>query len=177
MVQTKGNPAPLTAEMSSDKCMRCDIVINRKGENRPGIRCRDCRKEYCFKCADLRIEFCDMVREMGKEIWKCGECESKDKDLKCVLESIQSLHSEVKTLKQGQEEQQVERERVIEGLKVVETVAKRIDSIESAQEAQAVKISENEVAVQENSKKIENIRKTTAVEERLNKMDSDSLNA
>ena len=113
-----------------------------------------------------------MVRGMGKEMWKCLGCETKDKDIKSVLESIQNLHSEMKEIKQGQEDQQVERERVIEGLKVVESVAIRVDKIETMQASQETRISENEVGVQENAKQIEENRaKTADLEERINKMD------
>ena len=118
-----------------------------------------------------------MVRGMGKEMWKCLGCETKDKDIKLVLESIQNLHSEMKEIKQGQEDQQVERERVIEGLKVVESVAIRVDKIETMQASQETRISENEVGVQENAKQIgENRAKTADLEERINKIDSDALN-
>ena len=118
-----------------------------------------------------------MVRGMGKEMWKCLGCETKDKDIKSVLESIQNLHSEMKEIKQGQEDQQVERERVIEGLKVVESVAIRVDKIETVQASQEARISVNEVGVQENAKQIEENRSKMAdLEERLNKIDSDALN-
>ena len=113
-----------------------------------------------------------MVRGMGKEMWKCLGCETKDKDIKSVLESIQNLHSEMKEIKQGQEDQQVERERVIEGLKVVESVAIRVDKIETMQASQETRISENEAGVQENAKHIEENRaKTADLEDRINKID------
>ena len=69
------------------------------------------------------------------------------------------------------------RERVIEGLKVVESVAIRVDKIETVQASQEARISVNEVGVQENAKQIEENRaKAADLEERINKIDSDTLN-
>ena len=47
------------------------------------------------------------------------------------MDSIKSIHSE---MKKDQDNQKKERERVLEGLKVMETVASKIDKIEKVQE-------------------------------------------
>ena len=67
--------------MALEKCLKCDLAMDRKGEGRPGIRCKDCRNRHCFKCADLTVDFCDIVRDMGKDIWSCGDCEKKSADI------------------------------------------------------------------------------------------------
>ena len=79
----------------------------------------------------------------------------KSADLKSVLKSIENLASEVKTFKNGQDEQQVERERVIEGLEVVETVVKKIESIETVQVVHEERLTAQELATIRNDEKID----------------------
>ena len=75
-----------------------------------------------------------------------------------------------------QKRQQVERERVIEGLKVVETVAKKIEVIETVQAAQEGRLTAQETATKENDDKItEGLKRLEAVEERLKKIDEGTL--
>ena len=39
----------IQAEMAFDMCKLCDLVVNRKGENRPAVRCKDCKEKHCFQ--------------------------------------------------------------------------------------------------------------------------------
>ena len=66
-----------------------------------------------------------MMKTMGKSYWTCNECEGKDADMKAVLELMKSIKTEPSSIKEGQAEQQAEREQVLEGLKAVEAVAKK----------------------------------------------------
>ena len=77
--------------MSLETCKSCDLVINRKGEKRPAIRCKDCKDNNCFQCAGMEAMLCEMMRDSGKEFWVCGKCEAKNADLKSVIESIQTI--------------------------------------------------------------------------------------
>ena len=80
------------------------------------------------------------MKELPKCYWKCKECDAKTADLKTVLQSIKEEIGTLKKgqddLKKGQDDQQTERERVLEGLKVVETVGRKIDQIETVQAEQ-----------------------------------------
>jgi hypothetical protein len=52
--------------MTLDKCHGCELALNREGERRPGIRCKECKDEHCNKCAGLTVELCEMMRSMEK---------------------------------------------------------------------------------------------------------------
>ena len=121
-----------------------------------------------------------MVRSMGamgKNCYCCKECEKKSADLKSVLTSIENLASEVKTIKHGQEEQQIERERVIEGLKVVETVVRKIESIETVQAVHEERLTAQESATKKNDEKIdEGLKRLEAMEEKLRKTEEGTPN-
>ena len=38
------------------KCHACELAVNRDGEGRPGIKCKDCSSDHCNKCAGLTVE-------------------------------------------------------------------------------------------------------------------------
>ena len=115
-----------------------------------------------------------MMREMAKCFWKCNECDAKTSDLKSVLNTIKE---EISTIKKGQEDQLVERERVLEGLKVVESVAKKVEHIDSVQAEHTEKLEVQEEAIKKNAERIEEgTKRTQAMEERLDKLDSEALN-
>ena len=121
------------------------------------------------------------MKAMERCFWKCQECEEKAPDLKFVLDSIKSIHSELKKgqdeLKKGQDDQQKERERVLEGLKVIETVATKIDQIEKVQEAHEEKLSDHTIKLQKGVENLEREKeRITAVEERMDKIDAEALN-
>ena len=156
-------------------------MVNRKNENRPGICCPECKKWHCYKCADLSADQCLVMKAMERCFWKCRECEEKAPDLKFVLDSIKSIHSELKKgqdeLKKGQDDQQKERERVLEGLKVIETVATKIDQIEKVQEAHEEKLSDHTIKLQKGVENHEREKeRITAIEERMDKIDAEALN-
>ena len=98
--------------MVINKCHACEVAVNREGEKRPGIHCKECKCEHCYKCAGLPAELCEMMRGVDKGLFTCNECESKGTDLKAVLDSMQSIKTEIGSIRQGQAEQQVEQEKV-----------------------------------------------------------------
>ena len=158
-------------EMSATKCHVCKAVLNRGGE-RPGIRCKECKNEHCFKCAEVKVDFCVIVKGMGKEMWTCKECESKSAVMKAMLESMKLIKSELSTIKEGQveqqaerAEQQAERAQILEGLKAVEAVAKKLDRIEDAQDKQEQHLVKHDDAILKNTQRCEE------GEERLKKLE------
>ena len=171
------------SEMALENCHVCELVINRNGEKRPAIKCKDCKEKFCFQCANLDLTLCQMMRDAGKDFWVCGSCEAKNADLKSVFNSIQSIQTEMSTIKKGQEEQQEERERVLAGLKVVETVMKKVENLESVQANQEERLAAQELAKQKSDEKMEaGLKRLEAVEKRLdegsiaNKTNEGSLN-
>ena len=160
-----------------DQCVICTVVVNRDRENRPGIKCADCQKENCFKCADLPNELCKMMRDSGKSFWKCKACESKEADLKSVLVSIQSIQKEIVTIKEGQEDQKGEMKEVLDGLKRLEEVATKVDKIEEEQARTSEQIRAQGETLQENAEKVvEACKRASDLEQRLNDMDKEALN-
>ena len=114
---------------------------------------------------------------MEKSLWSCEECENKTVAMKTVLDKIENLHSEMVGIKKGQEGQQAEQERVLEGIKIVETVVRKMEDIEKTQADQGERLLEQEASTRKNSEKIEETEKrTTAIEERLERIDSDAVN-
>lgn len=180
MVRTKKTSTAFithtTPDMGVDKCFKCDLAMNRPGEKRPGICCKQCGKEHCNKCAGLPVELCEMMRSTAKGLFTCSECESKGADMKAVLESMQSIKSELGTIKNGQAEQQAERVQVLEGLKVVKEVAKRLERIEDVQDKQEQRLTTNEGAIKVNTQKREDGEKRISLlEERMGKIDQKAI--
>ena len=177
MVRNKAPPAQLShtsEEMEKSNCKLCELALNRKGENRPGTRCKECKREHCFKCAELSIEFCETVKKMGKDVWSCSECEGKAAVMKTVLDKIDTLHTEMVVIKKGQEGQQVEQERVLDSIKIVETVVKRMEDIEKTQTDHGERLLVQEESTRKNKEKIEETEsRTTAIEKRLEQISSD----
>ena len=132
--------------------------MDRQGEGRSSIRCKECKDEFCNQCAGETIDICTMMKSMGKSFWTCKGCEGKAADLKSVVNSISSIKTELNTLKKGQEKQQTERAeqqaeradhkaeraKVLEGLKAVETVARRMEKVEEQCNAVAKEVREME---------------------------------
>ena len=157
-----------------EKCAICTVVVNRNGEHRPGIKCAECKKENCFKCAYLPNELCKMMRDSGKNFWKCKACESKEADLKSVLVSIQT---EIVTIKKSQEDQKGEVKEVLDGLKRMEEVANKVDRIEEEQGRTSEQIRAQGETLRENTEKVaEACKRASDLEERLNEMDKEALN-
>ena len=176
------------------KCSKCEIITNRKGEPRPGLKCSDCSKEFCFSCAELAQELCRMMRDHGKSFWKCSECEAKGKNLQTALDTI---HKELNTIKKGQNEQQTERERVmaeldgikkgqeeqqeerkkvLEGLQKIDDIAQRVGKVEETQADNKARLDAQEEILKKATEKVEQTTKKTAeLEDRLDKLDGDQL--
>ena len=149
--------------------------MDRPGEKRPSIACKKCKAEHCHQCADATIDLCAVMRSMGKSLWTCNECEGKDADMKAVLESMKSIKTELSSIKEGQAEQQVEREQVLEGLKTVKAVAKKLEKIEGVQEKHEQRLSKNEEAIGKNMRKgEEGEKRIKKLEERLEKFDENA---
>ena len=158
----------------ADKCVKCTIVVNRKGENRPGAKCQECKAEFCFSCAELPMEFCAMMKKMGKSMWKCKPCEEKCKNLQSVLESLQQ---DMITIKKGQEDQQAERVKVMEGLEQIKDVAKKIDSIEKVQNENVARLDAQNDAIQKNAEKMKEMeKKANDMEQRVKGLDGETVN-
>ena len=129
-----------------------------------------------------------VMKAMDRCFWKCQECEGKTPDLKHVIESMAKLQSEMKKsqdeqhslfseLKKSQDDQQKERERVLEGLKVMETVAIKIDKIEKTQETHEERLNEQAIKIQKGTENLEREKeRITVMEERMDKIDADALN-
>ena len=157
-------------KMVVKKCHTCELAMNKVGERRPGICCKECKDEHCNKCAGLTVELCEMMRSMEKGLWICKECESKNADMKAVLESVKSIKAELSTIKEGQAE-------------VVEAVVKRLERVEEVQEKQEAQIVTHEAAIKQNTKKVEEGDKriietetrTSAIEQRLDRMDENAV--
>ena len=74
--------------------------MDRPGEKRPSIRCKQCKDEHCCQSAKVTSDFCTMMKGMGKSLWSCGECEAKETDMKAVLDSMRSIKSDLSTIHQ-----------------------------------------------------------------------------
>ena len=160
--------------MAISKCHACELKMNGLEERRPGIKCKQCKMEHCFKCAEMTVEVCEVVRGITKGFWTCNDCETKSADMKAVLESMKSIKTELCTIKEGQAEQQAEREQVIEGLKTVKEVAKKLERIEVVQEAHEQRLSTHDEAIKKNSQRVEETEsRMTSMEKRMEKVSSD----
>ena len=93
-------------------CVKCELMTNRKGEGRPGLKCPECSKIFCYTCAEMAPELCRMMRDLENCFWKCKECDVKSKSLQSTLNSIQQ---ELSTIKKGQDEQQAELNSIKKG--------------------------------------------------------------
>ena len=153
--------------MVVDKCHACQLAMNRAGEGRPGIRCKDCKDEHCNKCAGLTVVQCQMMRDMKKGFWSCSKCESQSADMKAVLESVTSIKSELA-------DQQGEREQVLESLKAVEVVVKRLERIEDVQDKQEQQLVRHEDTIKKNTKKgLEGEKRIKQLEDQVVKISQD----
>ena len=163
--------------MAVSKCHTCELAVNRQGEKRPGIRCKVCKKDFCNTCAELAVPLCEMMMSAGKDLFTCKECEAKNVDMKAMIDSMQAIKSELGEIKNGHAEQQVEREQVLEGLKVVKEVAKRMERIEDVQEKHEGRLTKNEAAVGKNTRKREEgEERIRRLEEKMENIDQHSSN-
>ena len=173
MVRPKSTPTSTSHTKMVNKCFKCDLAMNRQGEKRPGICCKECKREHCNKCAGLAAELCEMMRAVEKGIWTCHECETKNADIKAVLDSMKS---ELHTIRDGQAEQQAERVQVLEGLKAVEAVVKKLDRIEAVQENQEEKLLKHEDDISKNTRKgEEGESRLKKLEERMEQIDQNAI--
>ena len=120
---------------------------------------------------------------MGKSFWTCKQCEGKAADFRSVINSINTIKTELTTLKKGQAEQQAEtskqqaeqnaeRAKVLDGLKAVEKVAKRLDQIEEVQVKHGQKLSTHDDALGLHEDSIKRIKsKAEEGEKRMKKME------
>ena len=175
-----------TTEMPPTKCHKCGLVMNRQGESRPSISCKRCKDDYCNQCAKETVDICQMMKARGKSFWTCNACEANDDDMKAVVDSIKSIKqgqeeqkAEMSAIKQGQDEQRSdrqeqrkEREKILEGLKAVEVVAKKLEQIETVQEKHEERLDKHEEAVEKNSKRQDDGEKRIErLEDRLEKVE------
>ena len=90
------------------------------------------------------------------------------------MESIRSIRSE---MKKSQIDQEKEREKVLDGLKVMETVAIKIDKIEKVQDEHEERLNDHSAKIQKGAENlVMEKERITAVEERMDKIDADALN-
>ena len=85
-----------------------------------------------------------MMKAMQRSLWVCRECEAKETDMKAVLQTVKSIKTELDTVTKRQKEQETERAKVVEGLKLVESVAKRMEKVEEKQEKQEQQLAKHE---------------------------------
>ena len=176
--------------MSNPKCHKCGLVMDRQGEKRPSIGCKQCKDEYCGQCAKVTAEICTLMKAMENSIWTCDKCEARVADLKSVIDSVNSMKTELSTLKQGQVQQQteraeqkVERAKVLESLKAVEKVMKRLDKVEETQDKHGQKLvkhdndlSSHEEAIKKNkSRTEEGEKKMKILEDRMQNVDQKTV--
>ena len=115
-----------------------------------------------------------MMKEMGKSMWKCKTCEEKCKSLQSVLESLQQ---DMFTIKKGQEDQQAERVKVMEGLEQIKDVAEKITSIEKVQNEHKERLDGHDDAIQKNAEKIKDMeKKASDMEQRVKGLDGETVN-
>ena len=160
-----GNQQP---EMALPKCLKCGLVMDRPGEKRPSISCKQCKKDYCCQCADVTVDLCSMMKDMGKSIWTCGKCEANDADMKAVLDSMRSIKTDLGAITKRQTAQEKGQEKVLEGLKVVESVVKRMEQVEERQDRQEQKLAKHDDEIDKNSRKMqEGENRLKKLEERM----------
>ena len=115
-----------------------------------------------------------MMKKMGKSMWKCRPCKEKGKNLQSVLESLQQ---DMITIKKGQEDQQTEREKVMEGLEQIKDVVKKIDGIEKVQNENVARLDAHDDAIKENAEKMKEIeKKANDMEQRVKGLDGETVN-
>ena len=170
-------PAEITQSvMATANCQKCDLVMDQPGENRPSISCKQCRNEYCYKCAKVSLEICSMMKAMGSSFWQCNECERKGEDMKAVVDSLKMMKSEIGEFRKEQREQRTERAQVLEGLKRVEVVTKKLEQIEAVQETHGIQLSTHDEAIQRNSGKVdEGEKRIKRLEEQMQKIDKNAI--
>ena len=113
---------------------------------------------------------------MDKGLFTCNECESKGTDLKAVLDSMQSIKTEIGSIRQGQAEQQVEQEKVLESLKAVEAVAKKMDHIEAVQETHEDRLTTHDEEIRRNKQeREEGEKRIKKLEEKMQNIDQPVL--
>ena len=115
-----------------------------------------------------------MMKKMGKSMWKCRPCEEKCKNLQSVLESLQQ---DMITIKKGQEDQQAERVKVMEGLEQIKDVANKIDGIEKVQNENIARLDAHDDAIQKNTEKMKEMeKKANDMEQRVKSLDGETVN-
>ena len=129
--------------------------MDRQGENRPSIACKQCSNEHCYECAAVTTEICGMMKAMGKSIWTCGKCEAKDADMRAVLDSMKSIKTDLSAITKRQTAQEKGQEKVLEGLKVVESVVKRMEQVEDRQDRQEEKLAKHDDEITKNTRKLQ----------------------
>ena len=169
-----GNPPP---EMALPKCHMCALVMDRPGEKRPSVKCKQCKEEFCGKCAKATAEFCSMMKSIGKSLWVCDECEAKGEDMKSVIESMRSIKTELCTIQKVQTRQDGERSQIVDGLKAVEAVVKKMEKIEETQDRHEQRINSHESAIAKNARKGEEGEdRLKKLEERIEKIEKNDKN-
>ena len=155
--------------MGLTKCHTCGLVMDRTGEKRPSVKCKQCKDEHCSQCAKVTVEFCAAMKGMGRSLWECSECEAKGDDMKSVIASMKSIQKELGSINDRQAKQEEDRKQILDGLKAVETVVKKMDKIESVQEDHEDRLTAQELAKQKSDDRMEEgLKRLEEVEKKLN---------
>ena len=90
---------------------------------------------------------------------------------------LESLQQDMTTIKKGQEDQQAERQKVLDGLKQIEGVAQRIEQIETVQTENKGRLDAHDEAIKKNGEKMMEMEKKSAeIEKRLKNIDGETPN-
>ena len=114
--------------MASPLCSSCEASTT---DENGCINCFDCKNKFCSTCSGMPPDLCKSLKLLTGCSWKCKACVAKKDELKSLLETMQSkIQSEIRL---GHEENKKEREKIIEGLKSLESVSRRVDTVEEKQ--------------------------------------------
>ena len=121
----------------------------------------------------MTVELCEVMRKAGQDFFTGKKCQAKSADMKAVLESMQSIKSELGNIRNAQADQEAERGQVLEGLKAV---AKRHNRIEKVQEEQDQCLTKHDEAIDNNTRRREEgEEKIKKLKERMKKIDQNAI--
>ena len=128
--------------MASPSCSNCETSTTDENDC---INCFDCKNKFCSTCSGMPLDLYKSLKLLTGCSWKCKTCVAKKDELKSLLETMQSkietmqsknetMQSKIQSeIRLGHEENKKEREKIMEGLKSLESVSRRVDTVEEKQ--------------------------------------------